>query len=98
MGATAGDQERAGQTVAVTAESASDRRPRITTPEDMLALLTWAAGYDRIERGPYEAQAWFALLEGYARDDVKRAITSHYRTSRYPVMPADVIHYIEDEL
>lgn len=62
----------------------------------MLALLAWAAGYDRIERGRYEAEAWLELLHGLPVADVKDAITEHFRSSRYPVMPADIIRIIEE--
>lgn len=96
LGDTAGDHARVGQAVTPTQESASDRRPRIVVWPDALAALTWAAGYDRIERGNYEAQAWFEVLQGLPFADVKAAITEHYRRSTYPVMPANIIQIIEE--
>lgn len=95
MGVTDGDQARAGQAVAQAAPNASDHRPRITEPSHALALLTWAAGFDGRERGRFEADAWFAALEGVVIEDARAAITEHYRRSRYPVMPADVVDHLE---
>ncbi|WP_427870569.1 hypothetical protein [Leucobacter luti] len=94
--ATAGDQARVGQSVTPAPDRPLDRRPAIQQWEDVLAVLTWAAGYDRIERGRYEAEAWLEVLRGLAVEDVKNAITDHYRRSRYPVMPADIIQTVEE--
>lgn len=62
----------------------------------MLAMLTYAAAFDRIERGRFEVLAWIDALEEFEPADVKAAITTHYRQSRYPIMPADVIRLIEE--
>lgn len=96
LGATAGDQARVGLPVTLAAESPANRLPAIHGSGDVLTVLTWAAGYDRIERGQYEAEAWLEVLRGYEINAVKLAITEHYRGSRYPVMPADILHLIEE--
>lgn len=96
LAATAGDLARAGQAVALADESAVDERPRLTTWEQMYALLMHAAGFDGRERGEYEARTWLKALDGFAIEDVEQAITEHYRRSRFPVMPADVIQIIEE--
>ncbi|MFD5599204.1 hypothetical protein ACFWHR_04020 [Leucobacter sp. NPDC058333] len=97
-GRTAGDQARIGQALSPTDSEAADRRARVSSPDDCLRLLLWAAANDQRERGPGEATAWFEALQPYefAFDDVKAAITKHYRRSTYPVMPANVIQIIED--
>lgn len=96
MGATAGDIARAGQALAPVDESAADRRPMLETWEQMYALLMHAAGFDGRERGEYEARTWLKALAGLAIGDVEQAITEHYRHSRFPVMPADIIHIVEE--
>lgn len=96
MGATPGDIARSGSQVAPVDESASDRRAAISTVEQVLALLTWAAAFDRIERGRFEAEAWLAALEGFGLETARAAVTEHYKRSRFPVTPADVIEIIEN--
>lgn len=95
-GATAGDHARMGAEVDLPEDRTADRRAEVRTIEQMLALLTWAAGFDRIQRGPLEAEAWLAILGGEKFDEVKAAITAHYRKSRYPVTAADVVEMIEE--
>lgn len=96
MGVTAGDLARVGQSVTLADSEAADRRPRIRQWQDTFNLLALAAAYDGRERGQYEADAWLRLLNGFAIADVEKAIEVHYSTSRFPVMPADVIQLIED--
>ena len=96
LGATEGDQARSGQDVATRSESGSDRRPRIRSWRDTFNLLALAAGFDGRERGEYEARAWLRVFDGYVIETVENAITEHYRASRFPVMPADVIQIIEE--
>ena len=98
MADTAGDRARVGQSLAPTRESASDRRPVIGRWEDTFQMLALAAAFDGRERGRFEAEAWLKALRGYVIDDVEKAITAHYRRSRFPVMPADVIEIIEEGL
>ena len=99
LGLTAGDKGRTGAQVDQTPESPLDRRNgpgTIQTAGDMLVLLTWAAGVDRIQRGQLEAEAWLAILQGLQIEAVRRAITAHYRRSRFPVTPADIIEELEE--
>ena len=98
MSDTAGDRARVGQALTPLAESASDWRPVISTWEHTFQLLALAAAFDGRERGRYEAEAWLKALSGHVIEDVERAITAHYRRSRYPVMPADVTDIIEEGL
>ena len=96
MGCTAGDQERVGQALTPADPGASDRRPRISTWQQCLALLLIPAGIDGRERGEYEAKTWLRLLSGYVIEDVENAIYEHYRRSIFPVLPANVIQIIEE--
>lgn len=96
LGATAGDHARAGQSVTRAGESAADRRPVLETWQQTYAVLMHAAAFDARERGELEARAWLKALRGLPIDDVEQAITQHYRTSRFPVMPADIIQIIEE--
>lgn len=96
MGATAGDRGRAGQSDERAQEIVSDRRPAIRTWRDTYNLLALAAAFDGRERGEYEARAWLKVLDGFPIEDTEQAITEHYRSSRYPVMPADVLQIIEE--
>ena len=96
LGATEGDRARYGSEVTLGSESRSDRRAEVHTVDDVLALLTWAAGFDRIKRGRMEAEAWLSILAGFDGAEVRRAITAHYRGSRFPVTPADIVEIIEE--
>ncbi|WP_024356708.1 hypothetical protein [Leucobacter chironomi] len=96
LACTAGDQARLGQSVTLTGSEAADRRPRVASQKEAFELLAWAAAFDGRERGPYEAAAWAEALHGRPCEAVKDAITEHYRRSRYPVMPANVIEIIEE--
>ncbi len=62
----------------------------------MYAVLMHAAALDGRQRGEYEAKAWLKALHGLPIDDVEQAITHHYRTSTYPVMPANIIQILEE--
>ncbi|WP_336653054.1 MULTISPECIES: hypothetical protein [unclassified Leucobacter] len=96
LACTAGDQARLGHSVSRTDSDAADRIPRVVFHEQAFELLAWAAAFDGRERGPYEAAAWAQALHGQPYEAVKDAITEHYRRSRYPVMPANVIEIIEE--
>lgn len=96
LGTTAGDLARVGQSVTLADSEAVDGRPRIEESLDAFRLLAWAAAFDGRERGDGEAFAWLEILRGLVIEDVKTAITEHYRNSRFPVMPADVIQIIEE--
>ena len=98
LGRTAGDLARSGQDVVAVQESAADRRPAIQDQATMFALLAWAAAFDQKERGQIEAQAWLEALRGLPVEDVRAAITEHYRTSTFPIMPAHVIRILEEGL
>ena len=96
LGDTAGDRGRSEQSLSSIEEPPADRRPAITTWEHTFSLLALAAAFDGRERGRYEAEAWLKVLRGVAIEDVEKAVTEHYRSSRFPVMPADIIQIIEE--
>ena len=62
----------------------------------MYTLLALAAAYDGRVRGWGEAAAWREMFDGWPVSDVRAAILTHYRTSRFPVTPADIIQIIEE--
>lgn len=96
LGATAGDRERVGQAVERVEESAADHRPVIRGWRDTFNLLALAAAFDGKERGQFEAEAWLTVLRDAPIEDARAAITQHYRGSRFPVMPADIIQILEE--
>ena len=97
LAATAGDQDRSRYEVAPRVSEPADARPRLSSVDEMLALLTLAAAHDGQRRSRYEAAAMFEILREYAIDDVRAAIIAHVRRSRYPVRTADIVELIENE-
>lgn len=98
LGLTAGDLARVGREVVPASDDAADRRLTVQSVDDVLALLTYAASFDDTKRGRFQAAAWLEVLRGYPVDDVRDAITEHFRHSRYRIMPADVIEILEEGL
>jgi hypothetical protein len=70
------------------------------TDEEALALLAWAAHLDpRLKRTNEEefasvAEAWAEVLTDVTVDEAKAAVVEHYRVSREPLMPADVLERV----
>lgn len=98
-GATAGDMAPGRYSVAIPNERRSESLAAISTEEHALALLTWAAAYDGIVRGRFEAEAWLEALRGYDLHAAKAAITKHFSKSRSRIgriYPGDVIEIIEE--
>ena len=98
LGLTAGDYDRAALELSPSRESASDSRPRVTAPEQLIPLLKYATAHDGRERGPAQAAAMFDILRGLVLDDVRQAFRTHARRSRYPITTADVVEIIEEGL
>lgn len=48
-------------------------------------------------REPTEEQAfvWATVLDDIALDEALAALRAHYRVSRFPVMPADIVEHVE---
>ena len=70
------------------------------TDDEALALLAWAAHLDpRLKRTNEEefasvAEAWAAVLADVALEEAKVAVVAHYKVSRDPLMPADVLDLV----
>lgn len=96
MGPLAHDGAFPGGLAVVGAESASDRRTGVQSEGEMIVVLSWAAGHDGRERGPLEAKVWLEQFRGFDMQELRQAITEHYRRSRWPVMPSDVHEIIEE--
>ena len=49
-------------------------------------------------REPTEEQAvvWSAVLDEISLEDALKALRSHYRRSRFPVMPADIVNHVNE--
>lgn len=95
MGATAGDNARAGQVVDVVHESRSESILRVSD-DNVGGLLLWATAHDRQVRGQHEGKAWLAHIKGIPYQEARDAITEYFRQARYPITPGDVISIIKE--
>ena len=60
------------------------------TRDDVIDLLTVAAGYDRRKAGRTDVDAWCLAVGDLSFDDAKAAVAGHYRDSAEWLMPAHV--------
>lgn len=64
------------------------------TPSEAAELLTIASAYDGREVETGAAQAWSLVLDGLPIADCREAILKHYRSSRFRLMPSDVVERV----
>jgi hypothetical protein len=64
----------------------------VMTDDEVIDLLTLAAGYDRRTVGDADVEAWsaIALLNGWTFAVARRALVEHFNSSNKPIMPADI--------
>lgn len=62
---------------------------------DAAKFLTVSSALTGREPTEEQAMAWATVLDDIPLDDALAALRSHYRTSRFPVMPADIVEQVE---
>jgi len=61
------------------------------TPLDCAKFLTVSSALTGREPTEEQAKAWSVILDDVTLEDALDALREHYRTSRFPVMPADIV-------
>src|SRR5690606_22014581 len=58
-------------------------------------FLTVSAALTGREPSREQAEAWAIILDDIPLADALAALKAHYRASRFPVMPADIVEQVE---
>lgn len=59
-------------------------------------LLTISSSFTGREPTEEQAVAWATVLDDIPLDEALVALRSHYRASRFPVMPSDIVEHVEE--